>query len=98
MSRLLLYLPALACPLLMLMCMAAMRRMHRPPEHAEQPTASTDQRMAQLERELAALRAERPHTGEPATEADAAPTDASPRATADTPEPGIVTMPASGRD
>jgi hypothetical protein len=85
MSRLLLYLPALACPLLMLVCMAAVRRMHRPPEQTEQPTTSTDQRMAQLEREVAALRAERPHAGEPATEADTTPTDAPPGTAADAP-------------
>ena len=80
MTRFLLYLPALACPLLMLVCMAGMRRMGGPPAQtrarAEQPPASTDQRIAQLERELAALRAERQHAGEPASQADATSTDA----------------------
>jgi hypothetical protein len=98
MSRLLLYLPALACPLLMLVCMAAMRRTHRPPVQAEQPAASTEQRIAQLERELAGLRAERAHAGEPATEAAATSGRPSSRATADDRQPGIVTMPASGGD
>jgi hypothetical protein len=66
MTRFLLSLPALACPLLMLVCMAAMRRMHSPPAQArpEQP-ASTEQRIAQLEQQLAALRAQRHHPAEP---------------------------------
>ncbi len=77
MTRFLLYLSALACPLLMLVCMAGMRRMHSPPAQAqataEQPTASTDQRIVQLEQELAALRAERQHPGEPASRPHATP-------------------------
>jgi hypothetical protein len=56
MSRLLLYLPALACPLLMLLCMAGMRRMDRSPGQVGQATGSTADRLAELERELAALR------------------------------------------
>jgi hypothetical protein len=59
MSRLLLYLPALACPLLMLVCMAGMRRMGgTPPQTQAPPLASTADRIARLERELATLRAE----------------------------------------
>jgi hypothetical protein len=74
MSRFLPYLPALACPLLMLVCMAGMRRMHSPPAQArpEQP-ATTEQRIAQLEQELSALRAERHHPAGPTAPAQAAP-------------------------
>jgi hypothetical protein len=65
MSRLLLYLPALACPLLMLVCMAGMRRMGSPPDRTEEPqSASTADRIAHLEQELAALRAEQQRTAE----------------------------------
>jgi hypothetical protein len=56
MSRLLLYLPALACPLLMLLCMAGMRRMDRSPGQVEQASGSTVLRITELEQELAALR------------------------------------------
>ena len=77
MSRFLVYLPALACPLLMLVCLAGMRRMHSPSAQAqakaEQPTASTDQRIIQLEQELAALRAEHRDPGAPASRPHAAP-------------------------
>jgi len=71
MSRLLLYLPALACPLLMLVCMAGMRRMgHTPTQTQEPPPAAeaqeTGERIAHLERELAALRAGRQPANEPA--------------------------------
>jgi hypothetical protein len=63
MSRFLVYLPALACPLLMLMCMAGMRRMGGSPSQMEEPPpASTADRIARLERELAALRAEQHDT------------------------------------
>jgi hypothetical protein len=60
MSRFLLYLPALACPLLMLVCMAGMRRMGggTPRQAQEPPPASTADRITRLEQELAALRAE----------------------------------------
>jgi hypothetical protein len=60
MSRFLVYLPALACPLLMLVCMAGMRRMGGPPAGTEKapPPASTADRIARLERELAELRAQ----------------------------------------
>src|SRR6266545_2325345 len=65
MSRLLLYLPALACPLLMLVCMVGMRPMGTTPAHTPKPPlASTTERIAHLEQELAALRAEHQHTGE----------------------------------
>ncbi len=62
MSRLLLYLPALACPLLMLVCMAGMRRMGGTPAQTQRPPASTADRIARLEQELAALRAEQQDT------------------------------------
>jgi hypothetical protein len=60
MSRFLVYLPALACPLLMLVCMAGMCRMGGPPAGTGKapPPASTADRIAGLERELAELRAE----------------------------------------
>jgi hypothetical protein len=74
MTRFLPYLPALACPLLMLVCMAGMRRMHRPPAQTGQPPASTQGRIVQLERELAALR-DRQHPSDPARQAQAAPVD-----------------------
>ncbi len=74
MSRLLLYLPALACPLLMLVCMAGMRRMGTTPAHTQKPPlASTTERIAHLEQELAALRAEHQHTGEAPAPAEPAP-------------------------
>ncbi len=79
MTRFLLYLPALACPLLMLVCMAAMRRMHSPPAQApaqaqaEQRPAGPEERIAQLERKLATLRAERQHPAEPASPTHAEP-------------------------
>jgi hypothetical protein len=62
MSRFLLYLPALACPLLMLVCMAGMRRMGGTPAQTQRPPASTADRIARLEQELAALRAEQQDT------------------------------------
>jgi hypothetical protein len=58
MSRLLLYLPALACPVLMLVCMAAMRRMGGSTGHQEPSATDTATRIAALERELADLRAQ----------------------------------------
>jgi hypothetical protein len=59
MSRFLLYLPALACPLLMLVCLAGMRRMGgTPAQTKEPPPASTADRITRLEQELAALHAE----------------------------------------
>lgn len=69
-TRLLTILPLLLCPLLMLACMWAMRN-REPPRQAhagqqEQPTAA---RVAQLEREVAELRArlqEADAAGEPA--------------------------------
>jgi hypothetical protein len=78
MSRLLPYLPALACPLLMLVCMAGMRRMAGTPARTQEPPpASAADRIARLERELAALRAEQP-AGQPPGPADPAPVPAEP--------------------
>jgi hypothetical protein len=79
MSRLLLYLPALACPLLMLVCMAGMRRMGGgTPARTEEPQpASTADRITRLEQELAALRAEQRDA--PADPAPIAPAPAPPR-------------------
>ena len=76
MSRFLLYLPALACPLLMLVCLAGMRRMGGMPERTQEPPAtSAGDRIARLEGELAELRAEQQHaSAEPG--AEAAPTSA----------------------
>ena len=61
MSRFLVYLPALACPLLMLVCMAGMRRIGGTPAPTTEP-ASTADRIARLEQELAALHAEQQDT------------------------------------
>jgi hypothetical protein len=58
MSRLLLYLPALACPVLMLVCMAAMRRMGGSTGQPEPSATDAAARIAALERELADLRAQ----------------------------------------
>jgi hypothetical protein len=71
-TRLLTILPLLLCPLLMLACMWAMRNREPPqrqarPGQEELPTAA---RVAQLERELAELRARFPEAdpaGEPAS-------------------------------
>jgi hypothetical protein len=66
MARLLLYLPALACPLIMLLCMAGMWRMDRSPGQVGQAGAgSTADRIAELEREVAALRDQRQRPGLP---------------------------------
>ena len=61
MARLLPYLALLACPLMMLFCMRGMRGMGQQQTQAEpKPEQSTaDQRIAQLEREVADLRLER---------------------------------------
>jgi len=61
MARLLPYLTLLACPLMMLFCMRGMRGMGQQQTQAEpKPEQSTnDQRIAQLEREVADLRLER---------------------------------------
>ena len=84
MSRLLLYLPALACPLLMLVCMAGMRRMGGTPAQTEAPPpATTAERVAHMERELAALRAEQHDT--PADRAPIPPAPAQARSHADPP-------------
>ena len=63
MARLLLYLPALACPLLMLLCLAGMRRMDRSPGQVGQAAGTTADRLAELEREVAALRDQRQRLG-----------------------------------
>ena len=58
MSRLLLYLPALACPLLILICITNMRHINNTPTQTKKPApTSTTDRIARLEQELAALRA-----------------------------------------
>ncbi len=69
MSRLLPYLPALACPLLMLVCMAAMRRMGASTGQPEPSASDVATRIAALERELADLRAQ--HAAAEAAETDA---------------------------
>ena len=71
MSRLLPYLPVLACPLLMLVCMAAMRRMGASTGQPEPSASDVATRIAALERELADLRAQ--HDAAEATDADAVP-------------------------
>jgi hypothetical protein len=75
MSRLLVYLPALACPLLMLVCMASMRRMGHTPTQTQQspPAGDTAERIAHLEQELAALRAQQQPTDAPPAPATPAP-------------------------
>jgi hypothetical protein len=78
MSRLLPFLPALACPLLMLLCLAGMRRMSRPSEQVGQEAATAD-RVGELERALAALRAERQRPGQPNGQAQPLPQDGPPR-------------------
>jgi hypothetical protein len=84
MSRFLLYLPALACPLLMLVCMVGMRRMGgTPAQSQEPPPANTADRIARLEQKLAALRAEQQDT--PADPAQLPPTPAPARSDADSP-------------
>lgn len=82
MSRLLPYLPALACPLLMLACMAAMRRMGASTSYPQPSATDVATRIAALERELADLRAQ--HAAAEAADADAAPGEAErPAANAD---------------
>jgi hypothetical protein len=70
-TRLLTILPLLLCPLLMLACMWAMRNREPPRQaHAGQEELLTAARVAQLERELADLRARFPEAdtaGEPAS-------------------------------
>jgi hypothetical protein len=84
MSRLLLYLPALACPLLMLVCMAGMRRMGGKPAQTEDPPAANSaDRIARLEQELAAPRAEQQDA--PAHPASIAPAPAPASSHADPP-------------
>jgi hypothetical protein len=83
MSRFLLYLPALACPLLMLVCMAGMRRTGGTPAQTDEPPASTADRITRLEQELAALRIEQQHT--PATPAPIPAESASAHSHADPP-------------
>jgi hypothetical protein len=84
MSRFLLYLPALACPLLMLVCMAGMRRMGGTPAQTDEPPpADPADRIARLERELATLRAEQQDT--PADPGPIAPAPAPARVHADPP-------------
>ena len=97
MSRFLLYLPALACPLLMLVCMAGMRRMGGTPAQTKEP-ASTADRIARLEQELAALRAEQqdpPADPPPSAGQAGRPLPQSARADPPPGAAGIVTVPAS---
>jgi Protein of unknown function (DUF2933) len=68
MARVIPYLALLACPLMMLRCMRGMRGMgqqHQAESKPEQPTA--DQRIAQLEQELADLRAAQRPAAPPAS-------------------------------
>src|SRR6266540_2212945 len=76
MSRLLLYAPALACPLLMVACMVAMRRMGGSGGQAQRPPADLAARITALERELADLRAQQAaaQPAEPGGEAGGSPT------------------------
>ncbi len=76
MSRLLLYAPALACPLLMVACMVAMRRMGGSGGQAQRPPADVAARITALERELADLRAQQAaaQPAEPGGEAGGSPT------------------------
>jgi hypothetical protein len=76
MSRLLPYLPVLACPLLMVACMVAMRRMGGSGGQAQRSPADVAARIAALERELAALRAQQAaaQPAEPGGEAGGSPT------------------------
>ena len=62
MSRLLLYAPVLACPLLMVACMLAMRRMGGSGGQPRRSAADTAARIAALEQELAVLRAQQAAT------------------------------------
>jgi hypothetical protein len=77
-TRLLTVLPLLLCPLLMLACMWMMRNRETPAQQAragqeELPTAA---RVAQLERDLAEVRARLPEaTDAPGEPAPAAPVD-----------------------
>jgi hypothetical protein len=74
MSRLLLYAPAFACPLLMLACMFAMRRMGGSSGQPPRSAADTAVRIAALEQELALLRARQ--RAAQAAEADGTPVEA----------------------
>jgi predicted secreted protein len=77
MSRFLVYLPVLACPLLMLVCMAGMRRMGGTPAQTKEPApATTADRIARLEEELAALRAEEQDTPADTAQLSSAPAPA----------------------
>jgi hypothetical protein len=74
MSRLLAYAPLLACPLLMLACMLAMRRMGGSGGQPQQPAEDVSARIAALEQELALLRAQQ--RAAQAAEADGTPSEA----------------------
>ncbi len=80
MARLLPYLALLACPLMMLFCMRGMRGMGQQQTQAEpKPEQSTaDQRIAQLEREVADLRLERELADLQAEQQPPTPVDESP--------------------
>jgi uncharacterized membrane protein len=81
-SRLLILLPLLLCPMLMLACMWAMRSRETPKPQARgrQQELSTAARVAQLERELAELRARLPETSTEASHEQALRPHASPAA------------------
>jgi hypothetical protein len=59
-TRLLTVLPLLLCPLLMLVCMWAMRHRETPQARGGEQELSTAEQIARLERELAELRARLP--------------------------------------
>jgi hypothetical protein len=59
-TRLLTILPLLLCPLLMLVCMGAMRNRETPQARGGEQERYTVERIARLERELAELRARLP--------------------------------------
>jgi len=88
-TRLLTILPLLLCPLLMLGCLWAMRNRERPQRQgrAGQQELPTAARVAQLERDLAELRARLPDADPAADPASAAALDPSQDSRNGTPVP-----------